>query len=83
LILGGSVKLAAAVVDQAASTVVVTSPNGNAAGVAYLQADAATWVTLLNELKSDLNTLVTDHNQLTTKVNTMLASERTALQRAP
>jgi hypothetical protein len=80
LVLGGSVKLAAAVVDQAVSTVVVTN-TPNAAGLAYLQADAATWVTLLNELKSDLNTLVTDHNQLTAKVNTMLATERTALQR--
>lgn len=82
LTVGGTVKLAAAVVDQAASAVVV-SATPNAAGVAYAQADAATWVALLNELKSDVNQLVTDLNSLTAKVNTMLASERTALQRAP
>lgn len=79
---GGTVKLAAAVADQADSTVVVAN-SPNAAPVAYAQADAATWVTLLNELKTDVNQLVTDLNALTAKVNTMLASERTALQRAP
>ena len=81
LTVGGTVKLAAALVDQAASTVNVAA-TPNAAGVGYLQADAATWVTLLNELKSDLNALVVDHNSLRAKLNSMLASERAALQRA-
>ena len=78
---GGVVKLAYAVEDQAASTVEVTS-SPNAAGVVYVQADAATWVTMLNELKTDVNQLVADLNGLTAKVNDTLASDRSASQRA-
>ena len=78
---GGVVTQAAAVADQAASTVSVTS-SPNAAGAAYLQADPATWVTMLNELKTDINQLVTDVNALTTKFNSSLSTERTAAQRA-
>lgn len=79
---GGTVKLSAAVTDQSASIVNVAA-TPNAAGAAYLQADAATWVVLLNELKSDLNALVDDHNSLRAKVNDILLTERNALQRAP
>jgi len=79
---GGVVRLAAAIASEAASTVVVTN-TPNAAPLVYAQADAATWVTLLNELKSDLNQLVTDHNSLVTKVNSIIASDVTAAQRAP
>lgn len=81
-ITNGVVKLASAVADQAASTVSVTN-TPNAAPAAYSQVDAATWVTLLNELKTDVNQLVLDLNALTTKVNDSLATERTALQRSP
>ena len=79
---GGTVKQASAIADQAASTVVVTS-SPNVAPAAYLQADAATWVAMLNELKSDVNQLVTDVNSLTAKLNAILASDRASLQRAP
>jgi len=78
----GVVKLASAIASQAASTVVITN-TPNAAPVAYVQADAATWVTLLNELKTDVNQLVADLNSLTTKVNSILASDVAAAQRAP
>lgn len=79
---GGVVKLAAAITDQPASTVNVTA-SPNAAGAAYVQADAQTWVIMLNDLKTQLNTLKTDYNSLVTKFNAVLASDRTASQRAP
>ena len=78
---GGTVLLADAVADQAASSAsVTTSPNS--APVAYSQADAATWVTMLNDLKTQVNQLVTDHNAVVTKLNSILATDRTAKQRA-
>lgn len=80
--IGGTVLLAAAVADAVPSTVSITS-TPNAAGVAYAQADAATWVTMLNELKTDVNTLVTNTNAAIAQLNALLASERTAKQLAP
>lgn len=68
-----------AVVDAAALTSTdVTSANGNAAGAGYVQADAATWVTLMNETKGDVNALRTDAGALRTKLNELLAALRTA-----
>jgi hypothetical protein len=80
--IGGTVLLAAAVADAVPSTVSITS-TPNAAGVAYSQVDAATWVAMLNELKADVNTLVTNTNAAITQLNALLASERAAKQLAP
>lgn len=81
-VIGGTVLLASAVADAVASTVSITS-TPNAAGVAYAQADAATWVTMLNELKTDVNTLVTNTNSAIAQLNALLAAERAAKQLAP
>ncbi len=81
-VIGGTVLLAAPVADATSSTVSVTN-TATAAGAGYVQATAATWVTLLDELKADVNQLVTDHNALLTQFNALLASERTAKQLEP
>lgn len=81
-VIGGTVLLAGAVADATSSTVSVTN-TATAAGAGYVQATAATWVTLLDELKADVNQLVTDHNALLAQFNALLASERTAKQLAP
>jgi len=80
--IGGTVLLAAAVADAVASAA-NAALNPNAAGVAYLQADAATWVAMLNEHKTQINLLATDLNLAITQLNALLASERTAKQLAP
>lgn len=79
---GGVVLLAAAVANAANSAVNVTQ-TANAAGVVYVQADAATWVSELAEHKTAINQLATDLNALVTKLNALLASERAAKQLAP
>lgn len=81
-VVGGTVLLASAVTNAVPSSVSVTS-TPNAAGVAYVQADAATWVAMLNELKTDLNTLVSDTNAAIAQLNALLAAERAAKQLAP
>lgn len=81
-VIGGTVLLAGSVADATSSTVTVTN-TATAAGAGYVQATAATWVTLLDELKTDVNQLVTDHNALLAQFNALLASERTAKQLAP
>lgn len=81
-VVGGTVLLASAVTNAVPSSVSVTS-TPNAAGVAYVQADAATWVAMLNELKTDLNALVSDTNAAITQLNALLAAERAAKQLAP
>jgi hypothetical protein len=81
-ITGGAVLLAAAVTDAVASAA-NAALNPNAAGVAYLQADAATWVAMLNEHKAQINLLKTDLNAAITQLNALLAAERTAKQLAP
>jgi len=80
--IGGTVLLAAAVADAVASSA-NAALNPNAAGVVYLQADAATWVAMLNEHKTQINLLKTDLNLAITQLNALLASERTAKQLAP
>lgn len=58
--------------DIAASAVSVTG-NYTAAGVAYAQADAATWVAGLTELKSDVNALIAELNTNRALVNELKA----------
>ena len=79
---GGAVLLADAVANATASTVSVASPNASAAPATYSQAQVQELVTLANELKTDLNQAVSDLNAAITVINNMLASERTAKQRA-
>lgn len=79
---GGTVLLAAAQANAAASTVAVTSPDAGAAPAAYTQAQMAQVVALVNELKADLTQTVSDLNAAITVINNMLATERTAKQRA-
>lgn len=81
-LLGGTVLLASALAASPASTLVITS-TPNAAGVAYLQADAATWVAAINELKADFNLLITEYNLLVAKVNAIIDTQEVAKQRAP
>lgn len=81
-ITGGAVLLAAAVADAVASAA-NAALNPNAAGVVYVQADAATWVAMLNEHKAQINLLKTDLNAAITQLNALLAAERTAKQLAP
>lgn len=80
--IGGTVLLASAVANAVASGA-NAALNPNAAGVAYLQADAATWVAMLNEHKTQINLLKTDLNLAITQFNALLASERSAKQLAP
>lgn len=81
-ITGGAVLLASAVANEPLTTVTIFN-TPNAAGAGYVQADAATWVTMLNEIKTDFNQLTLDHNALVNKFNTLLAAQRTAKQLAP
>lgn len=81
-VIGGTVLLASAVANAVPVSVSISS-TPNAAGVAYLQADAATWVTMLNEIKTDFNTFVTETNAAITQLNALLAAERAAKQLAP
>jgi hypothetical protein len=80
--IGGTVLLAAAVADAVASAA-NAALNPNAAGVVYVQADAATWVAMLAEHKTQINLLKTDLNLAIVQLNALLASERTAKQLAP
>jgi len=79
---GGTVKLAASVANATASAVNAVL-NPNAAGIAYLQADAATWVAMLNEHKTNINQLTADLNAAITQLNLLMANSRTALQLEP
>lgn len=79
---GGTVLLADAQANAVASTVAVTSPDAGAAPAAYTQAQMAQVVALVNELKADLTQTVSDLNAAITVINNMLATERTAKQRA-
>lgn len=81
-LVGGTVLLASALAASPASTLVITS-TPNAAGVAYLQADAATWVAMLNEIKADFNTHIAEFNSLVAKVNAIIDTQEVAKQRAP
>jgi len=82
LTMGGVVKLAASVANATASAVsAVSSPNFP--GVSYSQVDAATWVNMLQEHKTNINQLATDLNAAITQLNLLMANSRTALQLAP
>jgi hypothetical protein len=81
-IIGGTVLLASAVSEVPASTLSIAA-TPNAAGATYVQADAATWVAMLNEIKTDFNALIVEHNALRAQLNLSLSTEVTAKQRAP
>ena len=81
-VIGGTVLLAGAVANAVPVSVSIAS-TPNAAGVAYLQADAATWVAMLNEIKTDFNMFVTETNAAIAQLNALLAAERAAKQLAP
>ena len=75
---------AAAVTDAGAlGSTTVSAADGTAAGASYVQATAATWVTLMNETKADVNALRTDVSNLRTKVNELLAALRASGGIAP
>lgn len=80
-VLGGTVLQASAVAAATASTVNMTQ-SANAAGVAYSQTDAATWVNELAEHKAGINQLKVDLNALITLFNQSLTTEQSAKQRA-
>lgn len=82
LALGGTVMLAAVVVNASASVVNVTL-TPTAPSAAYVQAEAVSAVAAINEHKAAINQLKTDINALITLFNSSLVTERTALQRAP
>lgn len=77
---GGTVLLATALAQSTASTLSITT-TPNAAGVGYVQADAASWVTTINELKTDFNALIAEFNLLVAKVNDILITQEVAKQR--
>ena len=81
-LVGGTVLLASALAASPTSTLVITS-TPNAAGAAYLQADAATWVAAINEIKADFNLLIAEYNALVAKVNAIIDTQEAAKQRAP
>lgn len=78
---GGTVLLAATQADAVASSVAVTSPDAGAAPATYTQAQMATVVALVNELKADLTQAVSDLNAAIAVINGSLSTERTAKQR--
>lgn len=78
---GGTVYLASAVANSPASAVSAVL-NPNTAPAVYSQADAATWVAMLNEHKATINQLTADLNSLIVLFNASLSSERSAKQRA-
>ncbi len=79
---GGVVLLANPVANasQAAITVPIFVA---AAGVTYSQAHTQTQIDTINALRQNMTDLIAAHNALVTTVNQMLATERTAKQRAP
>jgi hypothetical protein len=80
-ILGGVVLLAAAVADASGST--ITPPaDVTAAGATYTQVYAQEQTDAINALRQNVIDLVAANNALVAVVNQMLATERTAKQRA-
>lgn len=80
--IGGTVLLAEPLAPNALVSFTITS-TPNPAGVAYSQADAASWVAAINEIKADFNALITEFNFLVSKVNAIIDTQETAKQRAP
>lgn len=81
LLAGGVVMLAAPVATAVATAVNVTQ-TPTAAGAAYVQATAQTWVDAIDEHKTAINQLSTDINSLIALFNSSLTTEQTAMQRA-
>lgn len=79
---GGTVLQATPLSLSTVSTISVTS-TPNAAPAAYSQADAATWVAMLNEIKSDFNSHITEYNILLNKLNAIITTQVSAKQRSP
>lgn len=81
-LVGGTVLLASALAASPASTLSITT-TPTAPSAAYVQAEALTWVTTINELKTDFNALITEFNDLVAKVNAIIDTQEVAKQRAP
>lgn len=80
--IGGTVLLAEAVADVTPVSVSAAITPA-AAGAAYVQADAATWVNALFEHRTNINQLATAVSNLITQLNLLLANSRTAKQLEP
>ena len=78
---GGTVLLAAAQANATASAVTPPTALG-ASSATYVQAEQQAQTDAVNALINNINTLKSDLNTLVTVVNNMLATERTAKQRA-
>lgn len=80
-LVGGTVLLASAQADATASAVTPPAALG-AASATYVQAEQQAQTDAINALENNINTIKADLNALVTVVNNMLATERTAKQRA-
>lgn len=78
---GGTVLLAAAQANAVASAVTPPAALG-AASATYVQAEQQAQSDAVNALIANINTLKSDLNAAITVINNMLATERTAKQRA-
>lgn len=78
---GGTVLLAASQANAVASAVTPPSTLGAASAV-YVQAEQQAQTDAVNALIANINTLKSDLNAAITVINNMLATERTAKQRA-
>lgn len=78
---GGTVLQATSIASSAASILSIAN-TPSVAPVAYSQADAATWVAMLNEIKSDFNIHITEFNALLDKVNAIINTQVVAKQRS-
>lgn len=81
-LVGGTVLLASSLAANPASALSITA-TPTAPSVAYVQAEALTWVATINELKTDFNALITEFNNLVSKVNAIIDTQEAAKQRAP
>ena len=78
---GGTVLMAAFLGPSPTSTLLVTS-TPTAPSAAYVQAEAVSWVAVINELKTDFNALVDAHNALVGKLNAVISTQKDAKQRS-
>ena len=78
---GGVVLLANPVADASQASITVPIFVA-AAGATYSQAHTQTQIDTINALRQNMTDLIASHNALVTVVNQMLATERTAKQRA-
>ena len=80
IFVGGTVLQATPLALSTASAISI-SGTPSVAPATYSQADAATWVAMLNEIKSDFNTHITEFNILLNKVNAIITTQVAAKQR--